>query len=130
MIGKSLASVVRVSEGDLQMLGPLQPAWNKAWSGWSKWSKHFYKLVNRIIGISHYEIYLLMHTPCRTCEKALTTWTTRTTLYKSMTYRCLSNFMLGPCLDHPGPLPSLNNTSIGTTVITTISGGASTMPKT
>lgn len=41
MIGMLSALVVSASDGDLQMLGPLQPAWNKAWSGWSKWSNLF-----------------------------------------------------------------------------------------
>ena len=46
MTGAAPVSVVRAIDGDFQMLGPRKPAWNKAWSGWSKWSKHFFKLIN------------------------------------------------------------------------------------
>ena len=42
-----VGQVVRAMGTRSEMLDPLQPAWNKAWSGWSKWSKHFQRLVNK-----------------------------------------------------------------------------------
>jgi hypothetical protein len=68
MSGMQTGQVVRALGRDSKMLGPLQPAWNKAWSGWSKWSKHFYKLVNQNNCLFFKHLTMTMHTPWRIRE--------------------------------------------------------------
>jgi hypothetical protein len=105
-----VGQVVRAMGTRSEMLDPLQPAWNKAWSGWSKWSKHFQRLVNKKTDCLFFKHPPSTHSPWQMCEKTRTTWTTRTTLSAYAFHRPHTPSFLGqaffdipPCLAHPGP---------------------------